>query len=51
MVQGTVVQESLQRRRRNPTIQTLGDKSWDSTEEILRQCSLDTSLGRVVLGH
>ena len=37
MVHGTVVQESPQRRGRNPTIQTLGDKSWDSTEEVLGQ--------------
>ena len=44
MVQGTVVRESPQRRRRNPTIQTLGDKSWDSTEEALGQCSLGTVL-------
>ena len=52
VVHGTVVQESPQRRGRNPTIQTLGDESWDSTEEVLGQCSLGTvqswdSLGTV----
>ena len=50
MVHGTVVQESPQRRGRNPTIQTLGDKSWDSTEEVLGQCSLGTVLGQCSLG-
>ena len=32
VVHGRVVQESPQRRGRNLTIQTLGDKSWDSTD-------------------
>ena len=50
MVHGTVVQESPQRRGRNPTIQTLGDKSWDSTEEVLGQCSLGTVLEQCSLG-
>ena len=50
MVHGTVVQEARQRRGRNPTIQTLGDKSWDSTEEILGQCSLGTVLEQCSLG-
>ena len=50
VVHGTVVQESPQRRRRDPTIQTLSDKSWDSIEEILGQCSLGTVLGRCSLG-
>ena len=47
---GTVIQESRQRRGRNPTIQTLGDKSWDSTEEVLGQCSLGTVLEQCSLG-
>ena len=59
MVHGTVVQESPQQRGRYPTIQTLGDKSWDSGlgTMVLGQCSLgtvrswDTGLGTVVLGH
>ena len=60
VVHGTVVQESPQRRRRDPTIQTLGDKSWDSTEEVLghcsrgtvlEQCSLGTVLGQCSLGR
>ena len=50
VVHGTVVQESRQRRGRNPTIQTLGDKSWDSTEEVLGQCSLGTALEQCSLG-
>ena len=50
VVHGTVVQESPQRRGRNPTIQTLGDKSWDSTEEVLGQCSLGTVLEQCSLG-
>ena len=41
VVHGTSVR---QRRGRNPTIQTLGDKSWDSTEEVLGQCCLGTVL-------
>ena len=49
VVIGTMVQESPQRRRRKPTIQTLGDKSWDSTDEVLRQCSLGTVLGQCSL--
>ena len=50
MVHGTVVQESPQRRRRDPTIQTLSDKSWDSTEEVLGHCSLGTVLEQYGLG-
>ena len=50
MVHGTAVQESPQRRRRDPTIQTLSDKSWDSTEEVLGHCSLGTVLGQCSLG-
>ena len=50
MVHGTVVQESPQRRRRNRTIQTLSDKSWDSTEEALGHCSLGTVLEQYSLG-
>ena len=45
-----MVQESSQRRGRNPTIQTLGDKSWDSTKEVLGQCSLMTVLEQRSLG-
>ena len=50
MVHGTAVQESPQRRRRDPTIQTLSDKSWDSTEEVLGHCSLGTVLEQYSLG-
>ena len=50
MVHGTVVRESPQRRGRNSTIQTLGDKSWDSTEEVLVHCSLGTVLEQCNLG-
>ena len=50
MVHGTVVQESPQRRRRDPTIQTLSDRSWDSTEEVLGHCSLGTVLEQYSLG-
>ena len=50
MVHGTVVREYPQRRGRNPTIQTLGDKSWDSTEEVLGHCSLGTVLKQCSLG-
>ena len=50
VVHGTVVQESPQRRRRDPTIQTLSDKSWDSTEEVLGHCSLGTVLEQYSLG-
>ena len=50
MVHGTVVQESPQRRRRDPTIQTLSDKSWDSTEEVLGHRSLGTVLEQYSLG-
>ena len=42
--------KSLQRRGRNPTVQTLGDKSRDSTKEVLGQCSLGTVLGQCSLG-
>ena len=50
MVHGTAVQESPQRRRRDPTTQTLSDKSWDSTEEVLGHCSLGTVLEQYSLG-
>ena len=50
VVHSTVVQESRQQRGRNPTIQTLGDKSWDNTEEILGQCSLGTVMEQFILG-
>ena len=50
VVHGTVVQESPQRRGRDPTIQTLGDKSWDSTEEVLGHCSLGTVMEQCSLG-
>ena len=50
MVHGTVVQESPQRRGRNRIIQRLGDKSWDSTKEVLGQCSLGTVLEQCSLG-
>ena len=50
MVHGSVVEESPQRRRRDPTIQTLSDKSWDSTEEVLGHCSLGTVLEQYSLG-
>ena len=50
VVHGTVVQESPQRRRRDPTIQTLSDRSWDSTEEVLGHCSLGTVLEQYGLG-
>ena len=50
VVHGTAVQESPQRRRRDPTIQTLSDKSWDSTEEVLGHCSLGTVLEQYSLG-
>ena len=50
VVHGTVVQESPQRRGRDPTIQTLRDKSWDSTEEVLGHCSLGTVLEQCSLG-
>ena len=43
VVHGTV-------RGRNPTIHTLGDKSWDSTEEVLGHCSLGTVLEQCSLG-
>ena len=61
VVHGTAIQESPQRRRRDPTIQTLSDKSWDSIEEVLGHCSLgtvvmgqwsrDSGLGTLVLGQ
>ena len=50
VVHGTVVQESPQRIRRDPTIQKLSDKSWDSTEEVLGHCSLGTVLEQHGLG-
>ena len=50
VVHGTVAQESPQRRRRDPTIQTLSDRSWDSTEEVLGHCSLGTVLEQFGLG-
>ena len=50
MVHGTAVQESPQRRRRDLTIQTLSDKSWDSTEKVLGHCSLGTVLEQYSLG-
>ena len=50
MVHGTAVKESPQRRRRDPTIQTLSDKSWDSTEEVLGHCSLGTVMEQYSLG-
>ena len=50
VVHGTVVQESPQRGRRDPTIQTLDDKSCDSTEEVLGHCSLGTVLEQCSLG-
>ena len=67
MVHGTVVQESPQRRGRDPTIQTLGDKSLDSAvlgqswaravlvrswdNAVLGHGSWDGGLGTVVLGQ
>ena len=45
-----MVQESPQRRRRDPTIQTLSDKSLDSTEEVFGHCSLGTVLEQYSLG-
>ena len=50
LLHGRVVQESPQRRRRDLTIQTLGDKSWDSTEEVLGHCSLGTVFEKCSLG-
>ena len=50
MVQGTVNQESLQRRRKRSDIQTFSDESWDSTKEVLGHCSLGTVLGQHSLG-
>ena len=51
VVHGTVVQESPQQRGRDPTIQTLGDKSWDSTEEVMGHRSLGRSWSSAVLGQ
>ena len=44
VVPGTVVQESRQRKRRVPTIPTLG-------REVLGQWSWDSGLGTVVVGQ
>ena len=53
VVHGIVVQESPKRKGRNLTIQTLGDKSWDSGlgTVVLGQWSWDSGLGTVVLGQ
>ena len=50
MVQGTVVQEVPTTKKRKTYHQVIGDKTWESTKEVLGQCSLGTDLGRCSLG-
>ena len=37
-------------KKKRSYIQTLSDRSWDSTEEVLGHCSLGTVLGQCSLG-
>ena len=50
MVNGTVGSRVPTTKKKRSYIQTLSDKSWDSTEEVLGHCSLGTVLEQQCLG-